>query len=514
MRRSGQEVGAEATQEARRDFLKATAVVGVGLGLGGCEKVISEMARRTGSAVPGVVAVAGAGEEIDGAYHLLNRAGFGAWPGDVGRVREMGQAAWVEEQLSPETIDDRGCDLYARRFESIHLPAALCYEFKRDVLREELTRHTLLRAVYSKRQLYESMVHFWTNHLNIDIEKGDCVYLKGTDDREVVRAHALGTFKGMIRASAVSGAMLDYLDGKDNKVAKAGDVPNENYARELLELHTLGVDGGYTQKDVYEVARCLTGWTLRGRWRRGEVAFDASRHDDGAKVVLGVQIPAGGGEKDLESVVEIVSAHPSTARHMSRKLCRWFVSDEPNAALVGEVAGVFTRTQGDMKAVIKAVLMSEAFGAVENRGVKTKAPVRFIASALRALGADTHAHRPLVGFLERMGQAPFGYPTPEGYPDDPMRVLGTLLWRWNFALAVSTGALEGVEAPVEVVMEGIVAGEPRAKEDQLGALTRHVLGRGATVEEREAVLGYVGEGGKVNGMVAGLLIASPGFQRY
>jgi uncharacterized protein (DUF1800 family) len=503
------------TQQERRDFLKVSALVGAAFGLAGCERVISHVAKQRGAAVPEVVAVPGDGAEIDPAYHLLSRAGFGPWPGDVGRVREMGQAAWVDEQLEPQKIQDQGCDLYARRFESIHLPAGMCYEFKRDVLREELTRHTLLRAVYSKRQLQESMVHFWSNHLNIDIEKGECIYLKGTDDREVVRKHALGNFKDLIKASAQSSAMLVYLDGKDNKVTKPGDAPNENYARELLELHTLGVDGGYTQKDVLEVARALTGWTLRGRWRRGEVEFDPARHDDGAKVVLGKQIPGGQGEKDLESVVEIVCAHPSTARHMAHKLCRWFVSDAPSESLVTSTAEVFRESGGDIKKVVKSVLMSEEFAAAENRGAKTKAPIRFIASALRAMGADTHAHTPLVGFAQRMGQAPFAYPTPEGYPDNPMHVLGTLLWRWNFALALTTGALATVEAPVEPVMEGIYSSDPAARKDPVGALARHLLGRGASEEERAAVSAFYQEQtGKVDGMVAGLLIASPGFQRY
>src|SRR5205814_3216687 len=143
--------------------------------------------------------------------------------------------AWIDEQLAPDEIDDTACDLRARRFETIHLDPGACYEFKKPVLREEVLRHTLLRAIYSRRQLYEVMVGFWTDHLNISIDKGDCIYLKATDDREVVRAHALGRFRDLIRASATSPAMLVYLDGKENKKASAADVPNENYARELLE---------------------------------------------------------------------------------------------------------------------------------------------------------------------------------------------------------------------------------------------------------------------------------------
>jgi uncharacterized protein (DUF1800 family) len=159
-----------------------------------------------------------------------------------------------------------------------------------------MARHTLLRAVYSRRQLFEVMVSFWTDHLNINIEKGDCIYLKPHDDREVIRRHALGRFRDLIRASATSPAMLVYLDGKENTRARDSDVPNENYARELLELHTLGVHGGYSQADVFEVARCLTGWRRTGM-RKGTVYHDRNMHDDGAKRVLGHAIPAGQGAR-------------------------------------------------------------------------------------------------------------------------------------------------------------------------------------------------------------------------
>src|SRR5262249_11611084 len=200
---------------------------------------------------------------------------------------------------------------------------------KKPVLRREITRHTLLRAVYSRRQLFEVMVGFWTDHLNINLEKGDCIYLKPADDRLVIRTHALGRFRDLIRASATSPAMLVYLDGKENKKAGPNDIPNENYARELLELHTLGVHGGYTQKDVLEVARCLTGWRLRTKWRKGTVYFDPHWHDNGEKSVLGHGIPAGGGPADLEQVIDMVCRHPSTARYVATKLVRRFVSEEP-----------------------------------------------------------------------------------------------------------------------------------------------------------------------------------------
>src|SRR2546422_5567793 len=222
------------------------------------------------------------------------------------------------------------------------------------------------------------MTGFWTDHLNINLEKGDCIYLKPSDDRLVIRAHALGNFKELIRASATSPAMLVYLDGKENRKAGPNDVPNENYARELLELHTLGVEGGYTQSDVYEVARCLTGWRLRTGWRKGTVYFDPSLHDDGEKHVLGQLIPAGGGAADLDRVVEIVCKHPSTARHIATKLVRRFVSEAVPAPLVTRGAAVFTATNGDIKSLLRTILNSDEFKAAQ--GVKFKRPFQFIVS--------------------------------------------------------------------------------------------------------------------------------------
>src|SRR5215831_2838088 len=327
----------------RREWLRGAAVAGAALPIAstllGCERVISRVSEELGQAIPEHFGVAN-GAEIDPAFHLLSRASYGVWPGELDRVRSMSREAWIEEQLVPEKIDDKLCDLRARRFETLHHDPGTCYEYKKPVLREEITRHTLLRAVYSRRQLFEVMVGFWTDHLNINLEKGDSIYLKPADDRAVIRAHALGRFRDLIRASAVSPAMLVYLDGKENKKSSPDDIPNENYARELLELHTLGVDGGYSQSDVFEVARCLTGWRLRTRWRKGTVYFDPALHDDGEKTVLGYRVPAGGGERDLDRVVEIVCDHPSTARHIATKLAQKLVSENPPAALVDRVAKV------------------------------------------------------------------------------------------------------------------------------------------------------------------------------
>ncbi len=486
----------------RRALLKSAAVTASAAGLTGCERIISRVTGELGQSIPDRVTVS-AGERIEPDFHLLSRTTYGVWPGDLDRLRRMGREAWIEEQLTPETIDDRLCDLRARRFETLWHEPGTCYEYKKPVLREEITRHTLLRAVYSRRQLFEVMAGFWTDHLNINLEKGDCIYLKPSDDRLVIRAHSLGRFQDLIRASAVSPAMLVYLDGKEN----VKNIPNENYARELLELHTLGVHGGYTQDDVYEAARCLTGWRLRTRWRKGTVHFDTELHDDGEKRVLGVRIPPGGGERDLDRLLDIVCHHPSTVRHIATKLVQKFVAEDPPAALVDRLAGVFTKTGGDIKSMLRELFSSPEFDI--ERGTKLKRPFHFIAGCLRFLGADTHAHRPLIEFLQRMGQAPFQHPTPDGYPDEASPWLGTLLWRWNFSLALAANQVPSVRVSIDRLMSAI-GGPPYSPL----ALFPWFTGRQMTDPEVEAFNRFPAGSRERTVTVVGLILASPAFQRY
>lgn len=504
----------------RRSVLRGAAVGTGALGIAGCDRVISGLTRSLGQSVPGELDP-GIAKTIDPDFHLLSRAAFGPWPGDLARVREMGREAWLDEQLHPERIDDSLCDLRARRFESLNFSAGDAYEFKKEVLREEITRHSLLRAVYSKRQLFEVMVEFWTDHLNIDLEKGDCIYLKPSDDRDVIRKHALGSFRDLIRASATSPAMLVYLDGRSNKVREGHeDVPNENYARELLELHTLGVHGGYTQADVREAARCLTGWTFdvkrKFKLNRGQTFFRDDWHDDGEKTVLGKVIPAGGGPADLDRLVEIACAHPSTARYVAEKLCRRFVGPELPATLVAEVAKSFSDSDGDIPTVLRTLLTSETF--MQSRGVLLKRPFRFLVSALRALGADTHAPTgsDVVEYLSRMGHGLFQYPTPDGYPDEETPWMGTLMWRWNFALALAGNRLKGARVDLKPLSRALRAGNEKDHREE-ALWFAHLMGRSPSPEEKRALAGAVSKAGAASDMpkteLLGLMLASPAFQR-
>jgi uncharacterized protein (DUF1800 family) len=356
------------------------------------------------------------------------------------------------------------------------------------------------------------MVEFWSDHLNIDVSKGDCAWLKAADDRDVIRAHALGRFPELLRASALSPAMLWYLDGRMNRKARDLDRPNENYARELLELHTLGVRGGYTQRDVMEVARSLTGWTVRPKngFGKGRVEFRPKEHDDGPKTILGRTILPGQGDGDLDRVLEIVALHPATATHLAAKLCRRFIADPPPHAAVEAVARAFLSSGGDIPETLRALFARPEFLAEERelrvvRTSKLKRPFHWVVSALRATDAETDLGPPVTRALVAMGHAPFQYPTPDGYPSDPEAWRGGLLWRFRLAGALMAGQAHGtrVDAPGLVRRAGGVR-----------RLAAHLLGRRPSKAETQAL--NAARAPTTGGVAAGiaLLLASPAFQRY
>lgn len=483
----------------RRQFLQAAAGASL-LGLAGCSDVPAKIAQLgLTMPAPNVAGPFGAPVEAgkDLIAHVISRVSFGAAPGDYDHVREIGIDAYIDEQLSPDTIDDSFCERRIRRLQTIHQPVGELFEYREKLLLNDLTQATLLRATYSKRQLFEVMAGFWTDHFNIDSSKGDCAWLKTADDREVIRKHALGNFKDLVRASALSPAMLWYLDGRENKVASENDSANENYARELLELHTLGVHGGYTQDDVMEVARCVSGWHVRSdEWfGKGTVEFKPEFHDDGEKHVLGHRIPAGQGKGDLDSVIDIVTKHPSTAAYIALKLCKRFTSDEPFQATIDLVAQAFMKSDGDIPSTLHALFATDEFRNV--RDTKTKRPFRFMVSALRASGADTDAGPQVTEYLDRMGQSPFQYPTPDGYPDEPEPWLGTLVWRWQFAVALGRGQFGGTTAPWKQMINAYGNDE---------AFAAHILGRRPMADEMTAY--------HASDLGPAMILASPAFQRY
>jgi uncharacterized protein (DUF1800 family) len=304
--------------------------------------------------------------------------------------------------------------------------------------------------------------------------------------------------------------MLWYLDGRVNRKRNRSENPNENYARELLELHTLGVHGGYSQNDVMEIARALTGWTVRSKEEKpyfslGKVEFKPELHDFGSKQILGHTFVATDPKRskaeleqiagdELDRILQMVTTHRSTALHISTKLCRHFIADDPPVGAIAAVTETFSRTGGEIRQTLRALFATREFH--EQRGNKLKRPFTFIASALRGIGAQTDVGLPMIHYLNRMGHAPFSYPTPDGYPDVAAPWLGTLLWRWNFAVALSENQIKGTKSDLHALRE-------QAGGDT--GLMAQLLGRKPSADEIKA---YHDSGAGV-----ALILASPGFQR-
>ncbi len=384
--------------------------------------------------------------------HLLNRTTYGYSEQELALAEQLGVEGWLDYQLNPEQIDTS--ELEATLAESFPSLAWSYGEIFDDVqARQEagnqgdqelpvpiqLILATLLRQWFSGRQLYELMVEFWTNHFNVFLFDGVVQYLKTGDDRDHIRPHALGKFRDLLQANARSPAMLIYLDNYSNTV----DGPNENYARELLELHTLGVDGGYTEGDVKQVAKAFTGWTLSER-EEDLFQFVPALHDDGERQVLGETISAGQGIGAGETVLDMLAEHPSTANFIAFKLGQRFVADQPPQSLIDQVAQTYLATDGDIKAMLRTLFLSTEFRAAA--GGKFKRPLEYAVSLLRRLEPNV-AGRFYQAFFEQLdvlGQVPFFAGPPTGYDDTEADWLNTsaLLQRWNIAAAVAFGSLE------------------------------------------------------------------------
>ena len=402
------------------------------MGAAGCSPLLEHIAQ---SQLPATVSPL-AGSQRNPTAHLLNRAGFGPRPGQIALVEQIGRAQWIEQQLAYETIPDEAVALRLRRFDTLSLLAADMHSFGWDksYIAGELSVMTLLRAVYSERQLFEAMIGFWTDHFSIYTFKNEVIFLKTVDDREVIRRHALGHFFDLLHASAHSPAMLRYLDNTLN----LSDHPNENYAREIMELHTLGVNGGYTEQDVKEVARCFTGWTVNNQ---DTFEFRPDWHDSGEKTVLGQTIAAGGGQADGEQVLQLLINHPSTATFICTKLVRRFVADDPPATVVTACVQTWQQTNGNIQAIMRTLLNHPDF---ESAPPKFKRPFDLVASFLRATNAQYDGNPQMIEVLARLGQRPFAWPRPDGFPDTAVKWQGNLLDRWNFCLDALANKLPGV----------------------------------------------------------------------
>jgi len=463
----------------RRECLKLGAA-GAGAALAGCSKVVN---RLTAPALPETVSVPTHGTEPNA--RLLNRAAYGPRPGDVQQVARMGRDAYVESQLNPDETDPQILRFRLAGLEALQIRASELGDLPRHEVLRQLQMAAILRAVYSPHQLLERMVEFWSNHFNIYTRKADGAYYKPTDELRVIRKHALGSFPELLRASAHSPAMLMYLDNQQNRRKDAkGAGANENYARELMELHTLGVHGGYTQKDVQEVARCLTGWTVDDGFlhARGTFRFDPAAHDNGRKVVLGQVIAPGGGEKDGDHVLDILTKHPSTARFISHKLCRYFLGAGDAAdRWTDRTAETYLATDGDIKSMLRPMLLSDD---LLHGPPIMKRPFDFAVSALRALNANTDGDLPTQDHLAHMGQPLYQWPMPDGYPDKTAAWTGSLLARWNFATNLASGGIGGTSVDLPGLMR--IAGASTS-DAVAGALIELIMARPAGAASNHAL---------------------------
>jgi uncharacterized protein (DUF1800 family) len=340
-----------------------------------------------------------------------------------------------------------------------------------QVVARDLMESKILRAVYSNRQLDEVLADFWFNHFNVFLDKGADRYLITEYDQAAIRPHVLGKFRDLLEATAKSPAMLFFLD---NWQSVAANLPlplgpnaqrrglNENYGRELLELHTLGVDGGYTQKDVTEVARCFTGWSINRPQLGGGFLFTPRLHDRGEKTVLGVKIPAGGGIQDGEKVLDIVARHPSTAHFISRKLAQRFVADNPPPALVERMAQTFLKSDGDIRAVLQTMIDSREFWSEGAFRSKMKSPLEMVVSAVRASNGNVDFATGLVNQVAQLGEPLYRKEEPTGYSNTGAEWMNSagLMARMNFALQLASNKVPGVIVEKPENSAGMALGSP------------------------------------------------------
>jgi uncharacterized protein (DUF1800 family) len=433
-------------------------------------------------------------------------------------------------------------------YENIHLPQRVV---------AELAMAKTERAIYSEKQLYEQMVDFWFNHFNVFAGKGQDVWLLTSYERVAIRPHAMGKFRDLLDATAKSPAMLFYLDNwlsvdpdaykqlqaeqqmrrqrfgmrypgpqgsPQQQPKKQQDRGlNENYGRELMELHTLGVDGGYTQQDVIEVARCFTGWTIRTPQRDPQFYFDDRLHDNKPKMVLGHTIDYGG-MRDGEAVLDLLARDPHTAHHISLEIARRFVSDNPPDSLVDAMSHTYLQTDGDIRAVLHTMIFSPEFWSKDAYRAKIKTPFELVVSAARAVGADVDLPLQIVQWSARIGEPLYQCQPPTGYSDkaDAWVNTGALLNRLNYSLALAANRIRGVQTDVASILGDASSDDPHAVLDRALAV---LLGGQATVQTRETLEKQLDDPQvlqarlddpvrQVNvNLIAGLVLGAPEFQR-
>ncbi len=508
--------------------------------------------------------------ERQAAAHLLSRFTYGAMPGQVDAVVKMGLENWFAQQLAAQDQDDSLEEILSRydALELSNVQVAETYPRNGQVIRmairdgvvdkdsvkadrvayrqvirqymeekgykrqQELFRQffcqKILRAAYSENQLQEVMTDFWFNHFNVSLTKNDCAEFIPAYERDVIRPNALGRFNELLLKTAKSPAMLYYLDNfsssgpaRDTAQKRARGL-NENYAREVMELHTLGVDGGYTQQDVTEAARVLTGWGVRLR-EDGDFFFNANRHDQGEKVVMGHVFPAGGGYEEGVDLLNMLAHHPSTAKFICHKIAVRFVNDDPPATLVDKMANTFLEKNGDIRQVLITMVSAPEFWSAGALREKTKSPFELAIGAVRSLHATIDQPMQLYNWVTRMGEREYYYQAPTGFPDKGAYWIntGSLLSRMNFGLALAAGRISGVRVDLLALNHGHEPESARAALLIYGHLILPERNLDATVKrltpmlnERDSTMTTPAvEGDPMLAQVVGIIIGSPEYQR-
>src|SRR5437667_7213738 len=498
----------------------------------------------------------------DSAFHALNRLAYGPRLGEVPRVAAEGVMRWIDRQLSVDGIDDHGLAERERQFQVLEYDRgdlAAMYTAAQRERRErklaaapdtmadkdaaspiaqrgrrlagEFADLAVVRAALSERQLYEIMVDFWTNHFNVYFAKGADRFLTPDYIEHTIRPRAMGKFADLLIATAKSPAMLFYLDNWES-VAPGTSPPfprsarrrggqgvrpmpkgiNENYARELLELHTLGVDGGYTQQDVIDVARIFTGWSIERPQQGGDFEFHEWAHDRGDKQVLGVRFEGGHNMDEGIRLLKLLASDPATMHHVSRTLCQRFVSDDPPDGCVDDAVAAWKRSSGDMRDVLRAIFHGPDFWAAANVRAKVKTPLEFEVSTARAAAAEPDTTPRLAQVRAGLGEPLYLHAAPDGYPEREAAWVnsGALLDRMNAAVALAAGKLQGVT----VVLDSLVA---TGDADQLiDAVNEKILG-GTMSENTKQVLrrqlADISDPTQARALAVGLAIGGPEFQR-
>jgi len=455
---------------------------------------------------------------------LVHRITQGYTQEEYERAQALGFEGYLEEQLDAFALDDSALDaLLAQNYPFLAMSPREAYDaysvFTNSPY-QQLKLARLTRAVRSRRQLLERMVEFWNDHFNIDHNKGLEWLLLGEHERTVIRPHALGNFGALLSATAFSGAMLYYLD---NWLNVAG-APQENYARELLELHSLSVNGGYDEDDVEEVAKCFTGWTLEGDYAspdylRGK--YEPSYHEGGVKKLLGTLIPANPGRDNAQRVLDLVAGHPSTARFLAWKLLRFFVTPNPPGELVLQVANVFRASGGDIKTTLRAVLTRENLSP-PIVAPKYRRPMQLVTAGLRALAIRGRAGSLMLEHLAEMGQTPYDHQAPTGYPDTFEAWGDGLLPRWSFQARLwRTDFLwpgYGMPSPQEMLAR-LDLTDLSDRSGLAGRINRRLLGQTLTHFEERQLQGFIDDYPRAFDALAlfdciGLASSLPGSQWY